>query len=255
MDYAPLFIYMKRNESNEWDIEGAQYDILHYKTKYVTKGQLFPKDEIETAKRPRFVINKVWHSFSKYEPPSIRILNRRNIDKITTSLFIIGILIVLAGLNAIYFIYSDKLFYNSPGTFIIQNAIFIFLLIYFIWHFDELREYNLDMWDALSSKNKKDLLKYHHLTYDKIRILWHLDKDFMITSPTTLKIRWKLHYPFRNYEKWDSFRDHIADIYQLCYPCNLNFDYDLFRFSNYNLDQTTKEQYQFNLQQMKKEVS
>ena len=40
MDYAPLMLYLGKDENENWAIDGAQFDYFHYKTTFISKDKL-----------------------------------------------------------------------------------------------------------------------------------------------------------------------------------------------------------------------
>ncbi|MBN1329139.1 MAG: hypothetical protein JXA54_06670 [Candidatus Heimdallarchaeota archaeon] len=232
MDYAPLFIFLIRDEKNEWKIDGAQFDYFHYKTFFVPKEKLsFEKDD-EVENNPSFLIDRSWHAFREYAKPNIMIRLFSNL---------IFIFIILAVTIAAYIIYFLVYFNYAlpilapivvhPATYIVLFVVLPMILVLITWSRSRTREFTIPMWEELKDKDDKNLLLNHHLTFDRLRILWNLrnrehlgeqritnlwSKSTWIEDDSSRFVsRVKMQYTFDRYKDWRTLRDTQEELLSL----------------------------------------
>ncbi|MGC9781175.1 MAG: hypothetical protein HZR80_18175 [Candidatus Heimdallarchaeota archaeon] len=172
MDYAPLLLFLERDWKEAWQIEGTQFDFFHYKTTFVPKEKLVFEKDVPPDERthPWFIIDRSWHAFREFFKPNIVLR--------TFSYW----LVILAGLN-LFILYVLVIWINwsfswmldigsaNPWVFTIVHVIPALIMFFIVWAFLRTREYELPMWEELSKrKSKEELLKHHHLTFERLRI-------------------------------------------------------------------------------------
>lgn len=237
MDYAPLFIFLGKNVTENWQIEGAQFDFFHYRTDFIPKVKLTFHKTDEEKKNPWFLIDRSWHAFREYIKPNLllRIFSNVVVNIILWILFAIYYTIIIltqifgVDLGALTTLTTNEtfLFFSQFISYIIIPMIAVLM----IWSINRTREYKLDLWEDMQSKTKEELLKQHHLSLDRLRIFWNLRNkehigDQRITSlwskstwiegdKSRLVTRVKLQYPFDRYKDWKTLRDTQEELLSL----------------------------------------
>jgi hypothetical protein len=235
MDYAPLMIYLVRDELNDnrWKIDGAQFDYFHYKTMFISYEKLvFTPSDIR-RQHPWFLIDRSWHAFREYIRPNILLRFFANP--------IIDVLVVLSAVSYYFLSILNRyevvdwwiLDYlgNQYWFLIIAYIVLPLLLVLVFWSRSRILESDLSHWNELYYKEKEELLKYHHLNYDRLRIFWNLRNrehigEQRITNiwskgqwiegdASRLVARVKLQYPFDRYRKWHTIRDTQEELLSL----------------------------------------
>jgi len=234
MDYAPLIIFLIKNDAGEWVLDGAQFDYFHYKTMFVPKEKLAFRKEDQNKEHPWFLIDRSWHAFRVYIKPNPMIRFFSNIVvNIILWLVIIGAYTayILARYNIAI---TDLSTLDSLFQLLIQIGVFIILpmvMILMVWSRNRTWEGKMNLWEELEGKPAEELLKMHHLTFDRLRILWNLRNrehkgEQQITSlwskstwiegdSSRLVARVKLQYPFDRYKDWHTLRDTQEELLSL----------------------------------------
>ncbi|HUT82498.1 MAG TPA: hypothetical protein VMZ29_14960 [Candidatus Bathyarchaeia archaeon] len=232
MDYAPLFIFLIRDEKNEWKIDGAQFDYFHYKTFFVPLEKLtFDKDD-EVKEHPSFLIDRSWHAFREYIKPNImiRLFSNLIFDFLLFSITIAAYLVYFLA----YFGYALPILAPivvHPATYIVLFVILPMILVLIIWSRSRTREFTIPMWEELYGKDEKNLLMNHHLNFDRLRILWNLrnrehlgeqritnlwSKSTWIEGDSSRFVaRVKMQFPFDRYKDWKTIRDTDEELLSL----------------------------------------
>lgn len=223
-DYAPLMIYLTRDQKGDWSIEGAQFDFFHYKTIFTPKESLIfdealPEDEKTHAK---FIIDRSWHAFREHIKPNI-VLRLFSHWLVVLFVFLAFVAYVFIILLAVELPYIPDWSSSYPWVFSISYVLPPLLMVFIWWAFLRTQEYKLPIWEELSEKSDEELLQFHHLDYDRLRILWNLrDREHRVERSLTslwtkehwiegcksrLVARVKLQYPFARYRFWETLRD------------------------------------------------
>ncbi len=232
MDYAPLFLYLQKDSKDNWDIDGAQFDFFHYRTIFVPKEKLtFTEEDIEKT-NPWLLIDRSWHAFREYTKTNLMI-------RIFANLFVnIFLWIIVVGAYIVYIL--ARFGYNlgfvntileEPWFLIIIYLILPIFMVLMIWSIGRTIEYKLDLWEDLANKEGKDLIRKHHLSYPRLRVLWNLRNrehkgEQRITSlwsktewiegdKSRLVARVKLQFPFDRYKDWHTLRDTQEELLSL----------------------------------------
>ncbi|MHA1629028.1 MAG: hypothetical protein ACTSXO_07905 [Candidatus Heimdallarchaeota archaeon] len=234
MDYAPLLIFLVKNDAGEWVLDGAQFDYFHYKTMFVPKEKLAFMPDDERKEHPWFLIDRSWHAFRVYIKPSPIIRFFSNIY-INVSLWIIVIAAYTLYILARFNIAILDLTALSPGYQLLsQIGAFIVIpmfIVLMVWSRNRTWEEKMALWEELEEKSAEELLKMHHLTFDRLRILWNLrnrehkgeqqitnlwSKSTWIEGDSSrLVARVKLQYPFDRYKDWHTLRDTQEELLSL----------------------------------------
>ncbi|MHA1211120.1 MAG: hypothetical protein ACTSSH_01550 [Candidatus Heimdallarchaeota archaeon] len=232
MDYAPLLIFIKKDEEGNWQIDGAQFDYFHYKTTFIPKEKLSFHEEDKEQEHPWFLVDKSWHAFREFIKPNAMLRMFANLIfgfvmlGITIGVYIIYLLVRLG-----YALPTLEPWISNPGIMIALFTILPMLLVLVIWSRSRTREFDIPMWEDLSEKDDKHLILNHHLSYDRLRILWNLrNRDHhgeqRVTSlwskstwiegdSSRLVARVKLQYPFDRYKDWHTIRDTQEELLSL----------------------------------------
>ena len=237
MDYAPLMLFLGKNTKEEWQIEGAQFDYFHYKTTFVPKKNLTFHESDTAQENPWFLIDRSWHAFREYIKPNFFLRFFSSIAlNIVLWIAIIAYFTVtlLTRYEVMNFTFLAQLSENSFYNFLFLALSYLILpmiVLVMIWSINRTREFKLDIWEEMKEKTPNDLLKYHYLSYDKLRILWNLRNkehqgELRITNMWT-KGEWiegdksrlvahiKLQYPFDRYKEWHTLRDTDEELLSL----------------------------------------
>ena len=237
MDYAPLLIFLGKNVKEEWQIEGAQFDFFHYKTVFVPKEKLTFHESDKAKENPWFLIDRSWHAFREYIRPSffLRVFSSVALNIIVWIAVIAYFTVTfLTRYEVMNFTFLTQLRENTFANFMLLSLSYLIipmLVLLMIWAINRTREYKLDLWEELKSKSHPELLKYHYLSYDKLRILWNLrnkeHKGEQRISNIWSKGEWiegdksrlvahiKLQYPFDRYKDWHTLRDTDEELLSL----------------------------------------
>ncbi|MHA1124224.1 MAG: hypothetical protein ACTSO7_00965 [Candidatus Heimdallarchaeota archaeon] len=233
MDYAPLMLFLGKDKNENWVIEGAQFDYFHYKTSFIPKKKLAFHENDTSKENPWFIIDRSWHAFREFVKANLWLRIFSNlIIKIFIWLLSLGFYVVyiLTSFSVLSLGLVDP-YLEEPWFLVIAFILIPMILLLSIWATNRTREYNLDLWDELSHKQGKELLKYHHLTFDKLRIFWNLRNldhkgEQKITSlwskgewiegdKSRLVARIKFQYPFDQYNNWHTLRDTQEELLSL----------------------------------------
>ncbi|MFX1512229.1 MAG: hypothetical protein ACFFCQ_06555, partial [Promethearchaeota archaeon] len=188
MDYAPVFVYLIRDDQGKWKFDKMRYDRLHYLVG--TKDS----DEVSIKKhwipiKPYLVIDNNWHSFDTGRPGRI------------FQFVQVIVLIVLAVVGIWQFLLPSKL---TATEFFIITPRWIQILVKVIPFFCFILALRIVAAWSTEIFDDENLLEYRYQLDDpKLRILWNFKKE----EPRFV-IRKKLQDPFNPNEKfWESFRD------------------------------------------------
>ena len=233
MDYAPLMIFLGKDKEENWLIEGAQFDFFHYKTSFIPKGKLAFHANDTSKENPWFIIDRSWHAFREFVKANFML---RIFSNLVVRIFIwllslgfyTGYVLTRFSVFTINFITP---YLEEPWFLAITYLIIPMFILLSIWATNRTREYNLDLWEELSHKQGADLLKYHHLTFDKLRIFWNLRNrdhkgeqkiatlwtkgEWIEGDKSRLVARIKFQYPFDQYENWHTLRDTQEELLSL----------------------------------------
>jgi len=237
MDYAPLLIFLGKNVKEEWQIEGAQFDFFHYKTVFVPKEKLTFHKSDSDQENPWFLIDRSWHAFREYIRSNFFLRFFSNIAfNIVMWLVIIAFYTVtlLARFEVLNFTFltliSENSFYNF--LFLALSYLIIPMIILLMgWSINRTREFKLDLWEDMKSRTPQDLMKFHYLSFDKLRIFWNLrnkehkskhrisniwsKSEWIKGDKSRLVARIKLQYPFDRYKEWRTIRDTDEELLSL----------------------------------------
>ncbi len=237
MDYAPLLIFLGKNVKEEWQIEGAQFDFFHYKTVFVPKEKLTFHESDSDQENPWFLIDRSWHAFREYIRSNFFLRFFSNIAfNIVMWLVIIAFYTVtlLARFEVLNFTFltliSENSFYNF--LFLALSYLIIPMIILLMgWSINRTREFKLDLWEDMKSRTPQDLMKFHYLSFDKLRIFWNLrnkehkskhrisniwsKSEWIKGDKSRLVARIKLQYPFDRYKEWRTIRDTDEELLSL----------------------------------------
>lgn len=233
MDYAPLMIFLGKDKNENWVIDGAQFDYFHYKTSFIPKEKLTFHENDSSKENPWFIIDRSWHAFREFVKANLWLRIFSNlVIKIFIWVLSIGfyVIYVLTKFSILTINYVTP-YLETPWFLAIAYLIIPMIILLSIWSTNRTREYNLDLWEELSHKQGDELLKYHHLTFDKLRIFWNLRNrahkgEQKITSlwskgewiegdKSRLVARIKLQYPFDLYQGWHTLRDTQEELLSL----------------------------------------
>ena len=233
MDYAPLLIFLGKDKNENWVIDGAQFDFFHYKTSFIPKEKLTFHENDTSKENPWFIIDRSWHAFREFVKANLWL---RIFSNLVIKIFI---WVLSLGFYVIYILTRFSIltinfvtpYLDTPWFLAIAYIIIPMVLLLSIWSTNRTREYNLDIWEELSHKQGDELLKYHHLTFDKLRIFWNLrNRDHKgeqkITSlwskgewiegdKSRFVARIKFQYPFDQYQGWHTLRDTQEELLSL----------------------------------------
>jgi len=232
MDYAPLLIFLDKDATSNWKIDGAQFDFFHYKTNFIPREKLIFEEDDDAKEHPSFLIDRSWHAFREYIKPNLMI---RIFSNIFVSIFLWIITIGIYTIFLLAYFGINLGFING----ILDHAA-ILTLIYIVlpmlatvmvWSRSRSREYKLDIWEDLAEKDDDELVRNHHMSYDKLRILWNLrnrehqgeqritnlwSKSTWIEGDSSrLVARVKIQYPFERYKNWHTLRDTHEELLSL----------------------------------------
>jgi len=120
---------------------------------------------------------------------------------------------------------------EHPATYMVIYVILPMLVIFMIWSISRTREFKLPIWEELNEKDDETLIANHHLSYDRLRILWNLrnrehlgeqrftelwSKSTWIEGDSSrLVARVKLQFPFDRYKDWHTLRDTQEELLSL----------------------------------------
>ncbi len=190
MDYAPVFVYLKRDATGEWTLDYIIYDKIHYYTGILTAEELQKQKLLYKATSPILVINNTWHSFAPERPKWIRWSFAFVIFLISMGIFLFSI---FSPINYLIFLKQmlGEFFAEIISRVVIPLTIFGSGL-YFIIH-----------WPTKLYEKENLLEERYHLSQVKLSALWSLEP-----KEAQLKIKKKLQDPF-NTDKdfWKTFRD------------------------------------------------
>ena len=237
MDYAPLMLFLGKNTKEEWQIEGAQFDYFHYKTTFVPKEKLTFHESDTAQENPWFLIDRSWHAFREYTKPSffLRLFSSIALNIVLwIAIIAYFTVMLLTRFEVMDFTFLTQLSENSFYNFLFLALSYLILpmiILLMIWSINRTREFKLDLWEEMKEKSPKDLLKYHYLSYDKLRILWNLrnkeHKGELRIANMWTKGEWiegdksrlvahiKLQYPFDRYKEWHTLRDTDEELLSL----------------------------------------
>lgn len=237
MDYAPLLLFIGKNVKEEWTIEGAQFDFFHYRTVFVSKEKLTFHETDKAQENPWFLIDRSWHAFREYIKPNFFLRFFANaVVNIIMWLLIIAYytMFILQRFNIIDFAFLAQVANVKFLNFLflaLTNIIIPMLVLLMFWSINRTREYKLDLWEDMKSKSKDDLMKYHYLSLEKLRILWNLRNkehkgeqritniwtkgEWIEGDKSRLVARVKLQYPFGRYKDWKTLRDTEEELLSL----------------------------------------
>lgn len=215
MDYAPVFVYIKKENGGTWKLERILYDNVHY---FTSQKSFEKSNNIELLtqngySRPRLVINTSWHSMM-----SSRVFWALSKNKLLTKLmpytFWIGVFLLV--FTTIFPDFLIELMGSTiPAEHIttIQLILRIFLLLLVI-----LPLVFVALWEPTDLDDKENLAKQnYHLTDAKLLALWNLEdkpkkiKGLRVFSPklseAQFKIIEKLQDPFNLTDDnfWETF--------------------------------------------------
>ncbi len=189
MDWAPFFIYVKKEGKGEWKLDKVRYDAFHYFAETKTLDELVKEKSIsKNLKHVHFEIPNFWHSFS----PSGRYSH--------WFIVFIGVIITIIAV-LIGFIYFNPNFENLVGVEIFRFVIFpVFLflgafLVFSKWPLNVMPK-KMDVNDSI-----------YHLTENRLRIFWNMKGE-----EPALKVRSKIQDPFMESEWFSTFRDDLEQI-------------------------------------------
>ncbi|MHA1440368.1 MAG: hypothetical protein ACTSPK_00710 [Candidatus Heimdallarchaeota archaeon] len=233
MDYAPLMLYLGRDKNENWVIDGAQFDYFHYKTSFIPKDKLAFHENDTSKENPWFIIDRSWHAFREFVKANLWLRIFANlVVKILIWVVSIGFYTIYALTRfSVFTINFITPYLEEPWFLAIAYIIIPMILLLSIWSTNRTREYNLDLWEELSHKQGDELLKYHHLTFDKLRIFWNLRNrdhkgeqkitefwskgEWIEGDKSRLVARIKFQYPFDQYEGWHTIRDTQEELLSL----------------------------------------
>ena len=189
MDWAPLFIYIKR-EGSDWVLDKIKYDRFHYyagtKTKEeLKKGRALTKD----GKHARLTIPNFWHSF---EPKVARVPWL----SVVIGLFTFLVAIVLALLSFGSKADSSPIDATTIRFVIVPLLLFFGAYLAFSKWPTKILDHSLDLNDPI-----------YHISDQKLNIFWNLRGE-----EPAFKVRSKLQDPFMEDEHFTSFRDDMEHI-------------------------------------------
>lgn len=199
MDYAPVFVYAKREDENsEFKLQGIRYDAYHYFVEDAgadwlsAMGYIHKKNEKE---RPKLSIDNAWHSLV----PSSGIRRRRSFISAITGIGSAIAIILSFTVPEDHFL--SVFTASGPVIAFILLPIILFVSIFILFG---KHPSNLDEKIELSDKKT-------HLTHEKLIALWNIKDDH-----AAFKIRRKMQAPFRNDDDfWSDFRDHVEEVLYL----------------------------------------
>ena len=232
MDYAPLMLYLNKNKAGGWDIEGTQFDYFHYKTSFIPKEKLSFNEEDEKNEHPSFLIDRSWHAFREYIKPNIIIRLFANvIFNIIAWLLIVGVYAIFVIEKFWLDIGTLEANFTRPVFFILIYVLLPIIVVFMLWSISRTREYKLNIWEDLSEKDDDEIIRNHHLSYDRLRILWNLrnrehtgeqrftelwsKSDWIEGDSSRLIARVKLQFPFERYKDWHTLRDTQEELLSL----------------------------------------
>lgn len=233
MDYAPLMLYLYKNKAGNWDIEGTQFDYFHYKTSFVPKEKLsYKEDEDEKKEHPWFLIDRSWHAFREYIKPNIMIRLFANVVfNIIAWLIIVGVYVIFILEKFWLDIGTLEANFTHPVFFMLIYVLLPIMMVFMLWSISRTREYKLPIWEDLSEKDDDELTRNHHLSYDRLRILWNLrnrehtgeqrfteiwsKSDWIEGDSSRLVARVKMQFPFDRYKDWHTLRDTQEELLSL----------------------------------------
>ncbi len=190
MDYAPIFVYLKREEYGSWDLDYVLYDMFHYFVGKMTKKDFLDKGLLERGKIPILLIDNTWHSFDVEKPPRYRWYFANIIFAISLIIFILQFAAPLS-----FYIFLKK-FVGNLAIDIIRRVLVPLIV------FGSLIYVNI-YWPTDLNENENLFEHRYHLTHTKLKILWNLEPE-----EAQFKIKKKLQDPFNpNPDFWKTFRD------------------------------------------------
>lgn len=237
MDYAPLFIFLGKNVQEEWQVEGAQFDFFHYKTVFVSKEKLTFHESDTAQENPWFLIDRSWHAFREYIRSNffLRFFSSITLNIVMwLAIMAFYTVTLLARFEILNFGFINQLSVNSFYNFLLLSLSFLIIpmiMLLMIWAVNRTREFELDLWEEMKSRSPQELLKYHYLSYDKLRILWNLrnkehkgehrianiwsKSEWIKGDKSRLVAHIKLQYPFDRYKEWRTIRDTDEELLSL----------------------------------------
>ncbi|MBK5114633.1 MAG: hypothetical protein KGD59_15820 [Candidatus Heimdallarchaeota archaeon] len=232
MDYAPLMLYLYKNKAGNWDIEGTQFDYFHYKTSFISKEKLSFNEEDEKNEHPWFLIDRSWHAFREYIKPNIMIRLFANVVfNIIAWLIIVGVYVIYVLEKFWLDIGTLESNFTHPVFFMLIYVLLPIMVVFMLWSISRTREYKLDIWEELSEKDDDTIIANHHLSYDRLRILWNLrnrehtgeqrftelwsKSNWIEGDSSRLVARVKMQFPFDRYKDWHTLRDTQEELLSL----------------------------------------
>ena len=121
--------------------------------------------------------------------------------------------------------------FTHPVFFMLIYVLLPIMVVFMLWSISRTREYKLDIWEDLSEKDDDELTRNHHLSYDRLRILWNLrnrehtgeqrfteiwsKSNWIEGDSSRLVARVKLQFPFDRYKDWHTLRDTQEELLSL----------------------------------------
>ncbi len=190
MDYAPVFVYLKKDATGQWDIDYILYDMFHYFCGKALKDELESRGLLERRRKPVLLIDNSWHSFDLERPPRYRWI-------FAIIIFVLSMIVFILQFTAPLSFYVFLRQFTGTLAIDIIRRVIVPLVV-----FGSLIYVNI-YWPTELNENENLFEHRYHLTPTKLKILWNLD-----TQEAQFKIRTKLQDPFNPDPKfWETFRD------------------------------------------------
>ncbi|MFX0084890.1 MAG: DUF362 domain-containing protein [Candidatus Hodarchaeota archaeon] len=184
-DYAPVFVYLNKNNGGNWGLEKVRYDKFHHDVTTRYQRELSKKGLLKNKKQIKLAIPNSWHSME----------TNRGFGRLWSTLGFIGFFLSYIALGTLWYFYPEAV--ETLDLFALTIAIsLIFAYAYFT-----LAQTKLQKFEGIKFFNQNKNI----LTNQKLRILWNLSG----TDPA-LKVRQKMQDPFNPDTSgffWDSFFD------------------------------------------------
>ncbi len=190
MDYAPVYVYLKKTSTGEWDLDYIIFDEFHYFCGKAKKQDLLTSGLLENHRQPILVIDNSWHSFSIEKPPRLRWI-------LAIIIFTVSLIVFFLQLAApLSFYIFLRQFVGNLAVDIIRRVIVPLVV------FGSLIYVNI-YWPTELNERENLFENRYHLTPTKLRILWNLQPQ-----EAQLKIKKKMQDPFNpDPNFWKTFRN------------------------------------------------
>ncbi|MFX1514113.1 MAG: hypothetical protein ACFFCQ_16155 [Promethearchaeota archaeon] len=175
MDWAPLFIYIRKPQGDQWELQKVIYDAFHYYTEIKTKAELQVATSLGEGKNVKLDIPNSWHSFQL----------RKKIPTATLAMVVLGIPLLI-----LIVLLVDWQASITANNFVLALTLALIVEIGYFSQPTDVLPPDLNLQDP----------KYH-LTETKLEIFWTIYEE------AALQIREKLQNPFIADKDFESFRD------------------------------------------------